>query len=71
VEKILCDNCGNVISSIDDIVKLSGVCNLDEYGILLPERFHKKDFCDSACFWDWASKCLLDYRINNGTDLGT
>jgi len=50
-----CDNddCDNTQSSPK--VTLKGITGTSG-GILLPEVFHVKHFCDPKCFWAWAKK---------------
>lgn len=56
-----CDNDGcEKLQNGEPAVSLNGVTGTSG-GILLPEQFHKKDFCSVECFWVWVSK----YRPQN------
>ena len=53
-----CDFCG-LESSSEPEVELYGITGTSG-GILLPERFHKKQFCKPPCFWSWVKKYKPD-----------
>ena len=48
-----CDNCAATIKNPE--VSLNGVTGTSG-GILLPEQFHEKHFCNPDCFWQWTDK---------------
>jgi len=49
--KYKCDYCGKE-STAKPKVNLKGICD-SKGGILLPEEYHSKDFCEPECFWLW------------------
>jgi len=49
-----CDECGKESTSKKD-VQLSGISGTSG-GILLPERFSNRMFCNPVCFWVWVEK---------------
>ena len=48
-----CDYCG--AKTKESIVQVKGAVG-SSGGILLPEKFHEKDFCYPGCFWQWVDE---------------
>ena len=61
-----CDECGQNIGGGEPSIKLEGIVGTSG-GILLPERFHKKHFCNTICFWEWIDK-YNPSKIKRGND---
>lgn len=55
MKAFICDCCKKTFYSRDTHVELKGIIGTSG-GILLPERFHEKDFCNPECFWEWVEK---------------
>ena len=51
MEQTVCDKCKNVCGG-EDVIEVKGFVGLSG-GILLPERFHRKHFCNRRCFVQW------------------
>lgn len=55
--KVTCDMCESIVD-ISNQVELKGYKNPHSEGILLPEKFHKFDFCSVDFFLMWIRKQL-------------
>lgn len=53
-----CDWCQKIKHGKPEII-LKGIVGTSG-GILIPERFHEKHFCDPECFWKWIDKYKKD-----------
>jgi hypothetical protein len=57
-----CDYCNTAY--FGERVFLKGVTGTSG-GILMPELYHKRDFCSSVCFWWWTKKSTPGVKIED------